>query len=68
MPLLKRFEEKGSTLTPLKGEQPSAPLKGIGVIPINNTFQVGTYQNYVVDVPESADRTNDLTAFSATQA
>lgn len=68
MPLLKKFEEKGSTLTPLKGEKPSAPLKGNGVIPINNTFQLGTYQDYVVDVPEAADRSNDLTAFSATQA
>ena len=66
MPLLKKFEEKGSTLTPLKGEKPSAPLKGNGVIPINNTFQLGTYQDYVVDVPEAADRSNDLTAFSAT--
>ena len=57
MPLLKRFEDNGSTLTPLRGEQPSAPLKGNGVISINNTFQDGTYQDYVVDTPRASDIT-----------
>jgi len=59
MPLLKRFEEKGSTLTPLKGEQPSAPLKGNGVIPINNTFNEGTYEDYVVNTPRVTDNTGN---------
>ena len=41
--ILSQFEENGSTLTPLRGEQPAGPLKGNGVIPINNTFSQGTY-------------------------
>ena len=49
--ILSKFEEDGSTLTPLRGEQPVGPLKGNGVIPINNTFSEGTYQNYVSDAP-----------------
>ena len=37
MPLLNKFEQDGSTLTPLRGEKPGAPLKGNGTIPVNNT-------------------------------
>ena len=59
MPLLKKFEEKGSTLTPLKGEKPSAPLKGNGVIPINNTFEKGQYRDYIVDTPRASDTTGN---------
>ena len=59
MPLLDRFENKGSTLTPLRGEHPSAPLKGNGVLPVNNTFELGTYQNYVVDTPRTTDNTGN---------
>tara|TARA_Y100000114_G_scaffold132999_1_gene132098 strand:- start:1682 stop:1864 length:183 start_codon:yes stop_codon:yes gene_type:complete len=60
MPLLSKFEQNGSTLTPLRGETPSAPLKGNGVIPINNTFSQGTYQNYVSDAPNSVDSTGNV--------
>jgi hypothetical protein len=60
MPLLNRLEQQGSTLTPLRGETPSAPLKGNGVIPINNTFEVGTYQDYVVDTPRASDVTGNV--------
>jgi|TARA_R110001592_G_scaffold161939_3_gene394828 hypothetical protein len=59
MPLLDRLENKGSSLTPLRGEQPAAPLKGNGVIPVNNTFELGTYQNYVVDTPRASDNTGN---------
>lgn len=59
MPLLNKFESEGSTLTPLRGEQPSAPLKGNGVIPVNNTFEKGTYQDYVLDVPKASDATGN---------
>ena len=54
MPLLNKFEQDGSTLTPLRGEKPGAPLKGNGTIPVNNTFERGTYQDYVVDTPRAS--------------
>jgi hypothetical protein len=60
MPLLNKFETEGSTLTPLKGEKPSAPLKSGGTIPLNNTFSQGTYQNYVSDAPNSVDATGNV--------
>ncbi len=59
MPLLNKFETKGSTLTPLKGEKPSAPLKAGGVIPVNNTFSKGTYVDYVSDAPRTVDTTGN---------
>jgi len=60
MPLLNKLETEGSTLTPLKGEQPSGPLKAGGTIPVNNTFSQGTYQNYVSDAPRATDTTGNL--------
>ena len=46
-------------MTPLRGEKPAAPLKGNGVIPINNTFEKGTYQDYIVDTPRATDVTGN---------
>jgi len=60
MPLLSKFESEGSTLTPLKGEKPSAPLKAGGVIPVNNTFSKGTYVDYVSDAPRAVDTTGNV--------
>ena len=60
--ILSKFEEDGSTLTPLRGEQPVGPLKGNGVIPINNTFSEGTYQNYVSDAPNAVDTTGNVSS------
>ena len=60
--ILSQFEENGSTLTPLRGEQPSGPLKGNGVIPINNTFSQGTYQNFVSDAPTAVDTTGNVSS------
>ncbi len=60
MPLLNKFETEGSTLTPLRGEKPAAPLKNGGTIPVNNTFSQGTYQNYVSDAPNSVDATGNV--------
>lgn len=57
--ILNKFEKDGSTLTPLRGETPSAPLKGNGVIPINNTFEKGQYRDYVVDTPRASDTTGN---------
>ena len=41
--ILNKFEKDGSTLTPLRGETPSAPLKGNGVIPINKDPELLKY-------------------------
>ena len=60
MPLLNKLENDGSTLTPLRGEQPTGPLKAGGTIPVNNTFSQGTYQNYVSDAPNSVDTTGNI--------
>jgi hypothetical protein len=57
--ILNKFEQDGSTMTPLRGEKPAAPLKGNGVIPINNTFEKGTYQDYIVDTPRATDVTGN---------
>jgi len=59
MPLLDKFEKQGSTLTPLRGEKPSATLKGNGVIPVNNTFSQGTYEDFVSDAPRTDDNTGN---------
>lgn len=61
MPLLNTLQTQGSTLTPLKGEQPTGPLKAGGTIPVNNTFSQGTYQTYVSDAPTSVDTTGNPT-------
>lgn len=62
MPLLKKFEEKGSNLTPLKGNKPSAPLADGSVIPVNNTFNRGTYEDYVTETPRAVDTTGNVVA------
>ena len=63
MALQNKFLENGSQVTTLKGEKPTGPLSpGPGVIPINNTFNNGTYQDYIVDVDPS--RGSDTPPFS----
>lgn len=58
MALKDKFEAEGSVLTPLKGNKPKSSLyQTKGLIPVNNTFSKGTYQDYVVNV----DRATDLT-------
>jgi len=60
MPLLKKFETEGSQLTPLTGNQPSAPLKSAGTIPVNNTFSKGTYIDFVSETPRAVDTTGNV--------
>jgi len=60
MPLLSKLEVDGTTLTPLKGNIPTAALNGTGTIPINDTFNQGTYQEYVSDAPRSVDATGNV--------
>jgi len=58
MALLDKLTTSGTTMTPLKGNQPTAPLQ-MGAIPINNSFQDGTYQDYVLKTPTSTDNTGN---------
>jgi len=60
MPLLKKFETEGSQLTPLTGNQPTAPLKNAGTIPVNNTFSKGTYIDFVSEIPRAVDTTGNV--------
>ena len=62
MPLLKKFETEGSTLTPLSGQKPTAPLADGSTIPVNNTFSKGTYVDYVSDAPRAVDSTGNTVA------
>ena len=59
MPLLKKFETEGSHLTPLTGNQPTAPLKNAGTIPVNDTFSKGTYVDFVSETPRALDTTGN---------
>jgi|TARA_B100000780_G_scaffold87658_1_gene60325 hypothetical protein len=60
MPLLKKFETEGSQLTPLTGNQPTAPLRNAGTIPVNNTFSKGTYVDFVSETPRAVDTTGNV--------
>ena len=60
MPLLKKFETEGSQLTPLTGNQPPAPLRNAGTIPVNNTFSKGTYVDFVSETPRAVDTTGNV--------
>jgi len=59
MPLLKKLETEGSTLTPLNGQQPKSSLQS-GAIPVNNTFSKGTYIDYVSESPRATDNTGNV--------
>lgn len=59
MPLLKKLETEGSTLTPLNGQQPKSSLQS-GAIPVNNTFSKGTYIDYVSESPRATDNTGNI--------
>jgi len=51
MALLNKFLLDGSQVTFLKGQKPTGPLSpGPGTIPINNTFEQGTYEDYLVNI------------------
>jgi len=60
MPLLKKFETEGSQLTPLTGNQPTAPLNSAGTIPVNNTFSKGTYVDFASETPRAVDTTGNV--------
>jgi len=60
MPLLKKFETEGSQLTPLTGNQPTAPLRNAGTIPVNDTFSKGTYVDFVSETPRAVDTTGNV--------
>ncbi len=58
MALLDTLTTSGTTMTPLKGNQPTAPLQ-MGAIPINNSFQEGTYEDTVLKTPRATDNTGN---------
>tara|TARA_B110000908_G_C10109669_1_gene382440 strand:- start:382 stop:561 length:180 start_codon:yes stop_codon:yes gene_type:complete len=58
MPLLNKLETQGTSMTPLKGNKPSAPLQS-GAIPINNSFQSGTYIDTISSTPRAVDTTGN---------
>jgi len=60
MPLLKKLQTGGSQLTPLNGNQPSAPLSDASTIPVNTTFSRGTYVDYVSETPRAVDTTGNV--------
>jgi hypothetical protein len=63
MALLNRFRKDGSTLTPLKGNRPTAALTRGDVIGVNNTFSRGQYTEYILATKTAAElkRAQDLT-------
>ena len=58
MALLDKFQKDGTLLTPLKGSKPTSTLVK-DVIPVNNTFSKGQYQNYVVNTSRAQDLTGN---------
>ena len=59
MPLLKKLETEGTTMTPLTGNQPKSSLQS-GAIPVNNTFSKGTYIDFVSETPRAVDTTGNV--------
>lgn len=65
MSLIKILKEKGTILTPLRANKPKDSLVG-AQLKINNTFEKGEYQLYLLDTRELA-RSRDLTPFGTNQ-
>jgi hypothetical protein len=59
MALLNKFQKFGSILTPLKGNRPKSTLIK-DVIPVNNTFSKGQYQDYVLNIDRAQDTTGNI--------
>lgn len=58
MALLDKFKKLGSVLTPLRGTKPKSTLVK-DVIPVNQTFSKGTYQDYVLNIERARDITGN---------
>lgn len=58
MALLDKFKKLGSVLTPLRGNKPKSTLVK-DVIPVNDTFTKGTYQDYVLNTERAKDITGN---------
>ena len=57
MALKDKFEANGSELNPLAGTLPKGPLKDPKTLPLNNSFEKGRYQDYVLDTDKATDQT-----------
>ena len=68
MPTLTNLLSTGKTLLSAnQGQKPSAPLRrGSDGLPINNTFELGTYEDYVVDL--DPNRTSDVTQYNSSRS
>jgi len=68
MPTLSNLLSTGKTLLSAnQGQKPSAPLRrGSDGLPINNTFELGTYEDYVVDL--DPNRASDVTQYNSSRS
>ena len=57
MALKAKFEANGSQLNSLAGTLPKGPLKDPKTLPLNNSFEKGRYQDYVLDTEKAVDQT-----------
>jgi len=57
MALKAKFEANGSQLNPLAGTLPKGALKDPQTLPLNNSFEKGRYQDYVLDTEKAIDQT-----------
>lgn len=57
MALKDKFEANGSELNSLAGTLPKGPLKDPKTLPLNNSFEKGRYQDYVLDTDKATDQT-----------
>jgi hypothetical protein len=62
MALLDKLKKEGTILTPLRGTRPTSTLVK-DVIPVNKTFSLGQYQDYVLNTKGATElkRAQDLT-------
>ena len=57
MALKAKFEANGSQLNSLAGTLPKGPLKDPKTLPLNNSFEKGRYQDYILDTDKAIDKT-----------
>lgn len=57
MALKDKFEANGSELNSLAGTLPKGPLKDPKTLPLNNSFEKGRYQDYVLATDKATDQT-----------
>ena len=56
-----RLIMKGSSHSVNNGSIPTTPNLAVGIVPINNTFSKGKYEDYVLDSGVTAGAAADIT-------